>query len=468
MKICVFTDAVKVHTKKSAAEGYTLVPPNAPHIFQDTALKGLLSAHPEVLQKVLTISDLGPRLENFNVNIEKRGRVLLYNGSGGYGDQIMTWPVGKILWDLGFEVHVLVDPGNNPMWYNFSWVTSILTLPIPYSVFNMFDHHAIFDMVANTDELSSQMHPTDTMLRKIGVRPEQVSPASKVVRPNFTPTELKATKDILPGKIVAIYQLAAAVRQRSMTPSKSASILAHLARAFPCWHWLAIADIAVDKQYVEEVQKLEMANVECTTFVNQRELWSYANTAKIIVGPDSLMSHVAGVQGLPFIGLWANVDPVKRTCYYDNHVAIFKKEACPFAPCFANRSSWPNFCPPKVNREMCDVIDAITPSEVVDAVARITGVTPILNANEAEGSTHANFTGRPVPGSESNCPSAQVPPAELLESGCIPGLSDESWEKGVGRLPVSSQDTVQRVIKASFRGDTSRPSTETSSGTSQS
>jgi hypothetical protein len=55
-----------------------------------------------------------PRIRNFDIRVRNftDNRVLLYNGSGGYGDQILTWPVARLLNGLGFKVHVLCDPGN--------------------------------------------------------------------------------------------------------------------------------------------------------------------------------------------------------------------------------------------------------------------------------------------------------------------------------------------------------------------
>jgi len=157
------------------------------YVIADVQLSKLM-ANENVKNRTYKVSRLDNRLVNFHVSARRAGtqRLLLYNGSGGYGDQIMTWPLASLLNSMGFEVHVLAEPGNHLCWWHFPFIKSINTIPIPWEQAKLYDHFLVFEHVVNMDEHQDQEHPLDVMLRKVGIDPASVDAQLKVIRPLFT------------------------------------------------------------------------------------------------------------------------------------------------------------------------------------------------------------------------------------------------------------------------------------------
>jgi len=179
-----------------------------------------------------------------------------------------------------------------------------------------------------------------------------------------------------------------------------------LAEATPDIHWLAVYDEFNNKAFAEALKCRECSgsgktiveqkpdeppkeggvcpdcnghgmlrpNIQPYTSPNLRDLWALTKfRAAIVVAPDSMMVHVAGCQGVPCVGMWGPVGPPNRTQYYKNHHAIFHREACPHAPCFAYLADFPKYCPPRggQKRTVCEVMAAVMPQEVIDAVKKV-------------------------------------------------------------------------------------------------
>lgn len=362
-------------------------------------------------QRVFKVSRIENRISNFNALARKPGtqRLLLYNGSGGYGDQIMTWPFARILTTYGFEVHVLSDPGNQTCWWNFPWIKSIQALPMQHEAFKMFDYHVMLEAVVNTDEHQDQQHPLDVMLHKVGIDPATIDIKQKVIRPNFTYLEMQVANQFQ-GKQIGMYQLASANPIRCLPPNDTAFILSKIADAYPDIHWLALYDEFIPETYrtavncircggrgtIDHIAEVVASGTDTTPppapVVTQepcpkckgsktlrpniqlfcasalRELWALTTKARIVVGPDSMMVHVAGSMDVPCVGLWGLTHPGNRVKYYKNHAPIWKKEACPFAPCFAYAGNFPKYCPPRPNRTVCECLGAISPQDVIDGI----------------------------------------------------------------------------------------------------
>ena len=350
---------------------------------------------PQVRDRVLKLSRLDSLLPNFLANHSRvqggKNRLLVYNGSGGYGDQIMTWPFTLIMARMGYEVHVCIDPGNQVCWWNMPWIKSTHILPMQADVFNMFDHYVVMDAVVNMYEHANQPHPLDCMLRKVGLEPHAVVDAMKVVAPNFTTSELSAAMGWA-NRIFGVYQLGSANPVRNLPPQDSVFLLSKVADAYPQVTWLAIYDEFMEADYLNlllvddidpvtkeprkdekgnVVKKPKYANVTPFRSQNLRELWAISGQAKVVVSPDSMMVHVAGSMGVPCVGLWGPFDPSSRVKYYRNHHPIFNKQVCPHAPCGHYLNKFPRYCPPRKERNVCEVLAAISPAQVIEGIAKI-------------------------------------------------------------------------------------------------
>jgi len=412
MNIVRFAEPVTISFKKSAGGTTSVFEAGRDYILAGQQLERITQDE-NVRNRLYKVSRLEPRLAPFTPQARKNGsqRVLFYNGSGGYGDAILSWPVAKFLADQGYEVHVLTDPGNQCCWYGFPWVKTIQVLPLAYELFKMFDYHFVMENVNNLDEHQDQLHPVDAMFHRMGVDPKSVDPAKKVVAPVYTWAEQQVPKQVFTDKkAIGIFQLTSANSVRAMLPNDTAFMLFKIAEAFPEIHWLAAYDEFNSKTYPDALKCRECKgerqipntgqvppdaegkapgaipcpeckgsgclapNIQPYTSPNLRDLWALTHfRASVVVAPDSMMVHVAGCQNVPCVGIWGPVSPTNRVLYYRAHHGVFHKEACPHAPCFAYLASFPKYCPPRGAgpREVCEVTSAVTPTEVIDAIRRI-------------------------------------------------------------------------------------------------
>lgn len=347
------------------------VPPYTPYVFARPQYGAL--GFPQVQSKVFRTSSLAPRLKAFNVKAvsrEKSARVLLYNGSGGFGDQILTWPISKILNDYGFEVYILSDPGNEICWHLFPWVRGIYSLPVQFETLRLFEHHAFYEVVVNTDDHPDQLHPVDSMLHQMGFDLGEVGPEAKRVRPYFSAVELDEANALFSGKEIAIYQMHTGSPNRSLTPSESANTLRALAESFPHLTWIALNDSLAGEPYKKAMMRKTIpTNVELFRTQKIRVLWALSQRSKVVVAPDSMMAHIAGSLSVPCVGLWGVTSPESRVKYYENHFPIWKRQACQFSPCFSYLPDFPRYCPPfPEKRTQCEVMTSMLTSEIVNEV----------------------------------------------------------------------------------------------------
>lgn len=254
MNTITFYEPVTMSFSKSAGTSritfeahrdYVLSKPQTDNLMKDSSVR----------ERVYKLSCIDNTIPNFNVNDAtlKGKNILLYNGSGGYGDQIMMWPFAQYLSKLGYKIHVASDPGNHTCWWNFAWLKGIHTIPLQSELFWMFDGYVLFDFLVNMNEHTDQDHPLDVMFRKVGIDPDKVTFKDKSVAPNFTASENIIHEDWA-GKKLAIYQISCATPIRSMTPSNSAYLLKKLAMAYPDWEWLAIYDSYTPDTYTDAIK----------------------------------------------------------------------------------------------------------------------------------------------------------------------------------------------------------------------
>ncbi|HLB34176.1 MAG: hypothetical protein A3F67_00625 [Verrucomicrobia bacterium RIFCSPHIGHO2_12_FULL_41_10] len=309
----------------------------------------------EAMFRPLNYSENGPK-----------GRVLIYNGVGGMGDQIMTWPLAKILADRGYEIHVLTEPHLVMFWHGFPWIRSTVSLPCYWSTLQQFDHHVMLEYISNGYAHDNQMQPIDLMLQQCGIDPASISDEEKRIAPLFTKMEQDIASTLYQGRSLGFYQLACSQQIRSLSPAHSRSVLRALAEAFPEIYWIGIYGPLEEPAYWGE--SLDLPNVEFRSFERPRILWSLIQRAALCVAPDSMLVHIAGALGRPCVGLWGPYGAATRTKYYSNHAAIHHTDACPLSPCHWNAIQVPHICPPSPHpRERCEPMLRITPEEVVAA-----------------------------------------------------------------------------------------------------
>ena len=444
MRLITFREAQALAFAKSSGTFQHVFEPMRPYIFSDSEFNTCIDKNPQVRQMIFRQSLMDTRIKNFSVHDRtrrpgKRPTVLVYNGANGFGDQIMTWPVTKILAEMGFEVHVWVGAGNNVCWWNTDWIASVKIGPMSLYEFELYDHHAIFESVTNADQHGDQLHPVDAMLKRVGINPEEIPASSKVVTPYFTPQEDHAAREFmeqnLGGAPMGIFQLSAAGKCRSFTPEKAGETLGAIARRTPGMAWIALVDKYVPHEYRLAAESMGLPNVKVLTFGSLRSLWAITRFANAVVAPDSMMVHVAGSMGVPCVGIWGPVDWAVRTTYYSNHHAIWWKEACPYAPCYHHGSSFPYFCPGGTeDREMCEIIAQVPVDHIADTVLEI-----VNNDQSTRDTDDYPSNGTEVTDAEpGEGPSIEA--AGLLAGEQLPDLQNVGRGEGLGRIHLPAED----------------------------
>jgi len=376
MNLIRFAEPITIAFKKSAGGSTITFEANRDYLIANAQVERIMRDQ-NVQNRVYKVSRAEMRVPHFNVKAEtKRKRLLIWNGSGGYGDQILTWPFAKILSEK-HDVHILTDPGNNVCFWNLDFIKSVSTIPILWEQVRLYDYFLPFEAVVNMDEHQDQEHPVDVMLRCAGYDPEDVPAEKKCVRPNFTPSELGSLQQFTKiDKRVAMYQMAAANPVRCLPPDDSVFTAIKLAEATPDMHWLCLYDEFVPGDYKNKLEAAiadrKLSNIQPFCAPNLRELWALTEYASCVVSPDSMMVHIAGVFGTPCIGLWGPMNPDCRVKYYQNHTPLHHKEFCQHSPCFVYSNTFPKYCPPRPGaRTCCDVLAGISPQEIAEVVMKV-------------------------------------------------------------------------------------------------
>lgn len=371
MKLITLQEPTSFQINRSTGTFKVNFQANLPYLVSNANFASLYEGMKSVLYKV---SLYDTRVENFNVNASRKSAPVLYfNGSGGFGDQVMSWPVAHILHKLGYQVHVMTELGLETCWWNFPWIRSVVSTPIAQGQVELYEHKAWLDSVVNFDEHDDQGHPIDVQLKKFGIDPDTVGPEHKVLPPIFSPGELAKADDVAKGIAkLGIYQLAPTSPTRAVGVDQTIMLLSELARRFTDVTWIALHDEFSDSDMVDRARSIVLPNVRLAKFVELRVLWAVIRKAAICVGPDSMVAHVAGSMAVPCVGLWGPINPANRIRYYKNHIPIWHATACQFAPCFVSTHEFPKFCPPTPGpRKICTVLGKISPDEVGDAVAKL-------------------------------------------------------------------------------------------------
>lgn len=325
-----------------------------PYVFSFTQVDAVNNTE-AVKAMVMKDSLFWPRLPAFTVRpTGGRGETLLFfTGAGGYGDQIMAWPVAKLLHDMGYKVSVLCDPGNDHLWSWFPWVASVHIMPIALADLEVFDHLALYPYVTNVDEHQGQPHPTDHLFRLVGVDSGTVPPGKKRVIPTLSMGQLNVHESA--PKPFGLIQLSGSNIIRRPTPARLKATLARLVQEIP-GTWIGVHD--VDDENVKAAR--EVPGLDVRVNVAFDEFVGLTAAARLTVGPDSFLTHLRGTLGKPGIVVFGPHDPALRVRYYPEMQAIWEQAACPNAPCNVYRRAFPRYlCPPLAEpRQECAVIGA--------------------------------------------------------------------------------------------------------------
>lgn len=388
MRIVTFSKKVDLNFGSATHTMVVSIDPFKPYVMPDAFFSSV--ANSERLSPFLyKVSDYKTRRPQFHTLIDKPGsNILIYNGSGGFGDQIMTWPLLNILHKRGYNVSVMFDPGNHFCYYGIDFLKSSHVSILQKNIVDMYDAVLLMDTVANADEHKDQLHPVDIMLNLVGIDPDSVVPTDKVFRPNFYPNELdeasKVHHNVLGNSKFILFQTDTSSITRRMSEEAVFRILKDLADEFTDYKILCIGDFRDRPNMLKYLYK-DVSSPEKLHDINNvkdprlipyraydlRVLWALAAKAECIVGYDSMMAHVSGSFGYPCVSMWGPIDPEKRIKYYTDAYPLSDVSACPHGHCFHAKKEFPPYCPTGNSTGCCALLSGIGSNEIIGAINRI-------------------------------------------------------------------------------------------------
>jgi len=349
-----------------------------------------------------TISDLktgrlyrplvaGAQLHNSRILVERyRDR--------GIGDLLfMTGPLAYLRHLSGASCHIdvyaLADRSHVLAHHPTLAYDSPLVGPIQYDSLNHYHYHWFVEHATEHDEEVDQLNVYDALYRQLGVDPNTVP--VKYKRPTMRLVDKDAQDlDSLYYVIYAqrkidlrktAYYVVAPVSNSNLRTAPYAlwlQTIRELAKVRPVVvvgkmgpdSSLPTADMSFGKFY-EAVQ--QMSNT--TSVINLmgetslRAIASLMQHAILAVTLDSGLLYVAEALRVPTISLWGTHAPAVRLGYDPAYMdlAIWPRENCGAAPCFAYANFPYKHCPRGMAQRTCEVLSAIPPEAIIEKVTAI-------------------------------------------------------------------------------------------------
>lgn len=226
--------------------------------------------------------------------------------------------------------------------------------PILYDTLPLYDFHWFIDAVTEYDEEPDQENVYDCLFRQIGVNPELVS--SKYKRPWVVLAE-HDSEQYRNFEALLKHQYGLELDQGNyvvLSPTAKS-----ITRTAPYSLWLKLIDQLVSQKVQVIITAatgtvvpaagtsfneflLELKSKPVVNLSDQLDLKMAAailKHARCLITLDSGLLYIAESLGTPAISLWGTHDPTSRIGYNAGLMAnaIWKKNACPWAPCYAYR-----------------------------------------------------------------------------------------------------------------------------------
>lgn len=314
---------------------------------------------------------------------------LLVWNTGRIGDQLWTTAVVRKIKQLmpHVEIDVIVQGKEAEVWQHNKDIRSIRFEPVTDTLLNSYDGYLFYDETVAALRSEDQPNCYSVLFEKANLPFD----ASDCI-PNFRTTrtdEFRAYNKIIDAKIGEqmnvgghfIVGLHTAVDSRNLLSSQVTSIIRGLSNFSKDVRIFGLSTGATGASLQEQVRKMNIPQyVDCNDKLNISEIAAIMNRAACVIAPDSMLVHLAAAMGTATVALMSTCSPESRVATYPYCVPIWKREACPEAPCFWKQDKlFINFsetieCTPcyKANISLCRVAVAVTVTDVLKAVNEAT------------------------------------------------------------------------------------------------
>lgn len=261
--------------------------------------------------------------------------------------------------------------------------------PLEYDHLRMYNYHWLVNTVTEQDAEGDQLNVYDALYQQLGFVPEDVEPKWK--RPTATLvsddfqnldrlfhhvwTQRKIDLRRIGYFVVAPF---ANATLRSMNYRTWLEIIKQLATRRPVMvvgnSSLRLPGMDMSAgEFSHNVASIGAGVFNAVDSTTIRVLMALIARSVGVVCLDSAPLYMAQALNIPAISIWGTHAPGSRIGYDKNlmDLAIWKQEACAYAPCFAYGKFPVNKCPAGAHQACCEVTGSVTADDVLKKVDMI-------------------------------------------------------------------------------------------------
>jgi hypothetical protein len=316
-------------------------------------------------------------------------RVLIErNRDRGIGDLLfLTGPLNFMQHASGhnvkIDVYSLADRGgvltNHPALH----LGTTLHGPLFYDDLGLYNYQWLIETVTECNEEPDQLNVYDALYKQLGFEPGEIDPKFKRPSARLVDEDMRSLDQLFyyiwqhkkaDFRRVGYYVVApfAAATLRSMNYSSWLAIIKELAGRRPvivigaASSRLPDMDISVGEFQSHLAQMPNVINAIGATPI--RTAMALISKAVATVALDSGTLYISQALNTPAISIWGSHDPGVRLGYDRDYMdlAIWNQPACRMSPCFAYASFPEHKCSLGAHQQVCDVLSATTPDQVLE------------------------------------------------------------------------------------------------------
>jgi ADP-heptose:LPS heptosyltransferase len=287
---------------------------------------------------------------------------------GGYGDLLFLTPSIheiKERWPTA-EVHVCVYSRFQDILFSNKEVDKIVGYPLSMDEAEQYHAWIFLENVIEGNPEAEKVHAIDIVAQRIGLSKLR----SKEMRYNLTPEEVEWGLFTYPRvntkRRVAI-QVEASGKARTYPGNLMTEVIIRLAQK-------DIEVFLLGDPYRVKAKSTPLVRNLMIEGLSFRNSVAAMRTCDVVLGPDSVMIHLAGALHMPALGLYAAFPWQLRTAYAPTVTAIQGNGGCDLAPCFYHGSPRAPHFPfdgPCNRSQRCEPMANIAPDRIIANLERM-------------------------------------------------------------------------------------------------
>jgi ADP-heptose:LPS heptosyltransferase len=352
-----------VESKSGIDLGQLCQLPAGSYYVEDLNAADIMSLSPRGETALTHVKNFG---RTFSEDRDWNGKKILLVRPGGFGDLLFLTPSVaemKRRWP-SCEIHVSAFARYQSI-LRTSQVDSIVGYPLSVQDVDLYDAVVFLENVIEGNPDAETLHAVDVVAKKIGLS----DLASKKMQYEFTPDEVEWSTARYPrtdARRVAI-QISASGHARNYPGNLLTEVIGNL-----IGKGIEVFLLGHPGEVPGKTPKgIRNLTLEGLSF---RQSVAAMATCDMVLGPDSVMIHIAGAIDMPALGLYGPFPWKLRTAYAPSVRALQGTSGCAMAPCFFHGSRLEKHFPkagPCAKSNRCEVMASIEPKRVLASINSI-------------------------------------------------------------------------------------------------